>query len=132
MNKLLKYIARKAKRRTAFEKSEEFLFFIENRHYLTKIARFTPFYEAIDPFEIMRANVILYAYVNKLRIEKEVESLKSYINTNNKHNHNNFIKSFHEIISAPRGNPACRGTFGGRRKAVRDRFALQGGTGDFP
>ena len=26
----------------------------------------------------------------------------------------------------------CRGTFGGRRKAVRDRFALQGGTGDFP
>ena len=33
---------------------------------------------------------------------------------------------------SPRGNPACRGTFGGRRKAVRDRFALQGGTGDFP
>ena len=27
---------------------------------------------------------------------------------------------------------ACRGTFGGRRKAVRDRRALQGGTGDFP
>ena len=27
----------------------------------------------------------------------------------------------------PRGNPACRGTFGGRRKAVRDRFDLQGG-----
>ena len=23
-------------------------------------------------------------------------------------------------------------TFGGRRKAVRDRLALQGGTGDFP
>ena len=23
-------------------------------------------------------------------------------------------------------------SFGGRRKAVRDRFALQGGTGDFP
>ena len=33
---------------------------------------------------------------------------------------------------SPRGNPACRGTFGGRRKAVRDRLALQGGTGDFP
>ena len=27
---------------------------------------------------------------------------------------------------SPRGNPACRGTFGGRRKAVRDRLALQG------
>ena len=32
----------------------------------------------------------------------------------------------------PPGTPACRGTLGGRRKAVRDRFALQGGTGDFP
>ena len=29
-------------------------------------------------------------------------------------------------------NPACRGTLGRRRKDVRDRFALQGGTGDFP
>ena len=37
-----------------------------------------------------------------------------------------------EVMGTSRGNPACRGTFGGRRKAVRDRFALQGGTGDFP
>ena len=29
-------------------------------------------------------------------------------------------------------HPQGRGTFGGRRKAVRDRLALQGGTGDFP
>ena len=28
---------------------------------------------------------------------------------------------------SPRWNLACRGTFGGRRKAVRDRLALQGG-----
>ena len=27
-------------------------------------------------------------------------------------------------VMPARGNPACRGTFGGRRKAVRDRFAL--------
>ena len=32
----------------------------------------------------------------------------------------------------PSGEPACRGTLGGRMKAVRDGFALQGGTGDFP
>ena len=31
-----------------------------------------------------------------------------------------------------RGTPACPGTLRGRRKAVRDRLALQGGTGDFP
>ena len=32
---------------------------------------------------------------------------------------------------SPRGNPACRGTFGGRMKAVRSRFAIQGGRGGF-
>ena len=33
---------------------------------------------------------------------------------------------------SPRGTLSCRGTFGCRGKAVRERFALQGGTGDFP
>ena len=32
----------------------------------------------------------------------------------------------------PSGEPGVSGTLGGRRKAVRDRFALQGGAGDFP
>ena len=32
----------------------------------------------------------------------------------------------------PSGEPGVSGNFGGRRKAVRDRFAFQGGTGDFP
>ena len=30
---------------------------------------------------------------------------------------------------SPRGNPACRGTFGGRRKAVRDRLVSLRGEG---
>ena len=34
------------------------------------------------------------------------------------------------VGEAHRGNPACRRNLGGRRKAVRDRFALQGGTRD--
>ena len=42
------------------------------------------------------------------------------------------VKAMVFQVVTPRGNPACRGTFGGRRKAVRDRLALQGGTGDFP
>ena len=40
-------------------------------------------------------------------------------------------KSFEKDPDAS-GDPVCRGTFGGRRKAVKDRIALQGGTGDFP
>ena len=42
------------------------------------------------------------------------------------------LTSIHDYWKNCGGNPACRGTFGGRRKAVRDRLALQGGTGDFP
>ena len=100
MKKLLAYIASKGKKRTTFEQSEEYRFFLENRHFLTRIPRFVEFYEpGIEPFNVMRANVILYGFLNKIAMEKEIDNLKNYINTNNKNNHANFIKSFHEIIS---------------------------------
>ena len=100
MKKLLNYIASKAKKRTEFEQSEEYRFFLENRHYLTKSPRFIYLYEpGAEPFNVMRANVVLYGYLNKMNMEKEVENLRSYINTNNKNNHANFLKLFHEIIS---------------------------------
>ena len=38
--------------------------------------------------------------------------------------------SGHSVL--PSREPGVSGAFGGRRKAVRDRFAPQGGTGDFP
>ena len=99
MKKLFDYIASKAKRRKGFEKSEEFRFFLENRHLLTKIPRFVHFYDLeSEPFEIMRANIILQAYLNKNKMEQEVRNLSNYI-TANKKNHTHFVKSFHEIIS---------------------------------
>lgn len=99
MKKLFSYIASKAKRRTNFEKSEEFRFFLDNRHLLTKIPRFISFYDMDnDPFDIMRANIILQAYLNKNKMEQEVHNLSTYISPNKK-NHAHFVKSFHEIIS---------------------------------
>ena len=100
MKKLLHYINSKAKKRTEFEQSEEYRFFLDNRHYLTRMSRFTFLYEpGTEPFNVMRANVVLYGFVNKLNMESEIANLKGYINTNNKNNHQNFVKSFHEIIS---------------------------------
>ena len=100
MKRLLRYINSKARHRTEFEQSEEYHFFLENRHFLTKIPHFVSFYEpGAEPFNVMRANVILYGYLNKTIMESEIENLKGYINTNNKNNHSNFVKSFHEIIS---------------------------------
>ena len=100
MKKLLKYIAAKAKKRTAFEQSEDYHFFLDNRHLLTKIPRFTFLYEpGNEPFNVMRANVVLYGYLNKVLIEKEAENLQSYIKAGNKSAHASFVKSLHEIIS---------------------------------
>ena len=99
MRKLFDYIASRAKRRKGFEKSEEFRFFLEYRHLLTRIPRFANFYDAdSDPFDIMRANIILQAFVNKTKMEEEVRNLGTYINVNKK-NHDHFVKSFHEIVS---------------------------------
>ena len=42
------------------------------------------------------------------------------------------MKRLRDPRCSPRGNPACRGTFGGRMKAGRILSALQGGRGDFP
>ena len=100
MKRLFDYIARKAKKRKGFEKSEEFRFFLENRHLLTKIPRFVHFYDVdTDPFEVMRANIILQAYLNKTKMEEEVKSLSGYINTSNKKNYAQFVNSYHEIIT---------------------------------
>ena len=99
MRNLFKYIASKAKRRKGFEKSEEFRFFLENRHLLMRLPRFVGFYDLdSDPFDIMRANIILQAYLNKAKMEEEVHNLSNYINANKK-NHDHFVKAFHEIIS---------------------------------
>ena len=100
MKRLLKYIASKAKKRTTFEQSEEFQFFLDNRHFLTRLPKFSDFYEPGDgPFNVIRANVILYSYINKTTMEAEIINLKSYISGNSKSNRSNFVKSFHEIIS---------------------------------
>ena len=99
MKKLFPYIASKAKRRVAFEQSEEYHFFLNNRHLLTRIPSFTYLYDIEnDPFEVMRANIILYSYLNKTKMEEEIRNLGSYFNNKPK-NQANFVKSFHEIIS---------------------------------
>ena len=100
MKYLFPYIASKAKKRNAFEQSEEFHFFLANRHLLMRLPHFVHFYDQEnDPFDIMRANIILYAYLNKNKMEEEIRNLSNYINSSNKKNHANFVKSFHEIIS---------------------------------
>ena len=77
MKTLFSYIAKKGKRRKAFAKSEEYRFFIENRHQLIKLPQFIHFYEVDNnPFMVMRANIILHSIANKRSIEEAIKSSK--------------------------------------------------------
>lgn len=99
MKSLFNYLAKKAKKRKAFEQSEEFHFFIENRHFLMRLPPFVHFFDfENDYFQVMRANIILYGYLNKGKMEDEINNLGKYLNSN-KNDNSNFVKSFHEIIS---------------------------------
>ena len=71
MKNLFSYIAKKSKKRNTFTRSEEFRYFIENRHQLIKLPQFINLYDADnDPFMVMRANIVLYALANKRKIEE--------------------------------------------------------------
>ena len=99
MKNLFTYIAKKAKRRKTFQQSEEFRFFIENRHHLMRLPQFIHFYDSeSEPFQVMRANIVLQALINKNKMEEEANNLDKYLDSSKK-NHDNFVKSFHEIIS---------------------------------
>ena len=99
MKRLFDFIASRAKRRKGFEQSEEFHFFLTNRHLLTHIPNFVHFYDIDnDPFEIMRANIILYSYINKRKMEEEIQSLGDYLKSNKKSSAT-FLKPYHELIA---------------------------------
>ena len=61
--------------------------------------QFIHFYDTEnDPFQMMRANIIIQAFINKMKMEEEATNLDKYLDSSKK-NHDNFVKSFHEIIS---------------------------------
>ena len=79
MKRLFATLEAKKKRRNTFENSDEFKFFIENRHLLGKFNKFSFLYDSEgNEFNMMRANVIIYGLLNKQTIEMEVKSLKEY------------------------------------------------------
>ena len=93
MRNLFRYIAKKAKRRNDFKKSEEYRFFLDNRSILLKMPYFAHFHDIDkEPFEIMRANIILKSYLNKTKLEEEISNLANS-------NHETIIKSLKESIS---------------------------------
>ena len=76
---LYQLLDQKKKRRTSFEKSEEFSYFLKYRYLLDKLPKFAFLYNSDhNDFNIMRANIILQSYQNKIIFEKEIASLDNY------------------------------------------------------
>lgn len=103
MESLFKILEDKASKRNSFRKSEEYRFFLDNRHMLEKIPAYRFLYHSEDnSFDVMRANIILHGLKNKKEIEAEVRSLANYLNKNEKDSHIKFISTIRDrIIDLP-------------------------------
>ncbi len=96
---IYEFLNRYKKKRTSFQKSGEYKFFIDNRELLLRHQRFAFLYDSDeDDFMIMRANIILRSLISKDKIEKEILKISS--STKNESNaHSKLISGLKNIIS---------------------------------
>ena len=88
---------RKQKRRARFDQKEEHSFFMKNREILNKFPRFAYLYDAEGrDFDIMRANIIISAYLNKVAIEEEIINVSHHLKGDSKADYLKFITALKE------------------------------------
>ena len=103
MKILFETLASHKKRRTPFYKSDEYKFFSDNRGLLSKVARFS-FLDDLheDDFDIMRANIIIHSYLNKVAFEEEMVNFDDYANKGETIDHVKLIQSLRErMVDCP-------------------------------
>lgn len=99
MIKLLDILNKKKKKRISFEDTQEFKFFIKNRKVLTKTPKFYFLSNNdSDEFSIMRANIIIRSYLNKVQIEKEISKINQNLNKKDKQYEKQFFLALKECI----------------------------------
>lgn len=99
MIRLFTLLNKKQKKRLSFEKTQEFKFFIKNRHVLSKMPKFWFLYEQEEnEFAIMRANLIIRSYFNKINLEKEIKNISETLNKKDKFYNLHFYKALKEKI----------------------------------
>jgi len=64
----------KKQRPTSFARSTEMTFYLQNRVLLNNVSLYAPFLKAQDSFDIIRANIIIRAIMNKEIIEKSYQN----------------------------------------------------------
>ena len=97
MKGLFDTLSSKRKKRLPFYKSDEYSFFTSNRNYLGKVARFSYLDDPReDDFDIMRANIIIHSYLNKVAIEEEMVNFQNYIKEGENIDHVKMIQALRE------------------------------------
>lgn len=90
---LYQILDNKQKRRRQFITSEDFKYFINNRHFLGTFKRFSRLYDSEEnEFDIMRANILLKGLENKKLFETEIKN----INDHGQFEHGNFVSTLKE------------------------------------
>lgn len=80
MKTIFEYLVKYKKHRRSFARSEEYNFFMTNRAILMKIPRFSFLNRPKqDEYNIMRANILIHAYWNKIAIEEEMDNFQFYM-----------------------------------------------------
>ncbi len=103
MKHLFDYLEANKKKRIPFFKSDEYLFFLANRGVLSKVPRFSFLDDPRESdFDIMRANIIIHAYLNKVAFEEEMVNFERYIKSGETIDHVKLIQALREkMVDCP-------------------------------
>ena len=99
---LYELLIAKQKKRQPFSSTADYAFFAKNRFHLNKFPRFASLADTGDEFDIIRLNIILAGYNNKVMMEEEIHSINSYIQGGQKVDHIKLINTIKEkMIDEP-------------------------------
>ena len=99
---LYELLIAKQKKRQPFSSTVDHAYFAKNRGQLSKFPRFASLADTGDEFDIIRLNIILAGYKNKLLMEEEIHSINQYIEGGSKVDHIKLINTIKEkMIDEP-------------------------------
>ena len=97
--KLLAYLEKHQKKRKEFSKSEDYLFYSQNRNLLAKLDQFSYLSSGREnDFRIIRANIIIHGMINKAIIESEAKNLVKYTASHEILTHEDFLNVLKQKI----------------------------------
>lgn len=93
---LYELLISKQKKRPSFSSTVDYAYFAKNKSHLSKFPRFASLADTGDEFDIIRLNILLAGYNNKVMIEEEIANINNYIHEGQKIDHIKLINTIKE------------------------------------